>query len=187
MKIDGVSLEAINRNILRSRIISLPQDPFLLPGGNSYRANLDPCDDAPTVECACALEEVGLWTMIKERGGLEEPMEADSLSQGQKQLFSVARAVLRARARAKAQSTNAEFERRISQPGGILLLDEVTSSVDGTTDALIQKIIRKEFEGYTVIAVAHREDSVRDFDRMIVMENGAIIENRVLKDGKGRP
>jgi ATP-binding cassette, subfamily C (CFTR/MRP), member 1 len=182
MLIDGIPLQRIDRNVLRSRIIALPQDTFFLPDGNSCRANLSPYHNASTAECEAALEEVGLWTMIKERGGLEEPMKADSLSQGQKQLFSVARAVLRARERAKEQLPNAPHEIGTSRPGGILLLDEITSSVDGATDGRIQQIIRKEFEGYTIIAVAHRTGTVRGFDRVIVMENGEIKESRVLRD-----
>jgi ATP-binding cassette subfamily C (CFTR/MRP) protein 1 len=54
--------------------------------------------------------------------------------------------------------------------GGILLLDEVSSSVDGPTNALIIRVIRKEFWNYTVVAVAHRMETVIDFDRIVVIE-----------------
>jgi ABC-type multidrug transport system fused ATPase/permease subunit len=166
---------------LRSRIIAIPQDAFFLPDGNSYRANLDPYGTASTAECENVLKEVELWSLVENRGGLDESMKADSLSQGQKQLFSVARAVLRARARAKVLPSRAfKNEGGLSKSGGILLMDEVTSSVDHATDVLIQHIIHREFKEYTVIAVAHRENTVQDFDRMIVMENGSIKEDRHL-------
>jgi ATP-binding cassette subfamily C (CFTR/MRP) protein 1 len=95
-------------------------------------------------------------------------VDAQSLSQGQGQLFSLARAVLRARAKAKVAGSTA---------GGLLLLDEVSSNVDIHTDGGMQEMIRREFKEYTVIAVAHRLETVADFDRVLVMENGAIIKS----------
>lgn len=60
--------------------------------------------------------------------------------------------------------------------GGIPLLDEVSSSVDVETERVMQKIIKTEFDGYTVVAVSHRLDMIMDFDRVIVMDSGAIVE-----------
>jgi ABC-type multidrug transport system fused ATPase/permease subunit len=73
-------------------------------------------------------------------------------------------------------------EKEASRAGGILLLDEINSSADRETDAIIQRVIRKEFEAYTIIAVTHREDTVQDFDRIVVMESGRIKEIRNLRD-----
>ncbi|KAF1946029.1 P-loop containing nucleoside triphosphate hydrolase protein [Clathrospora elynae] len=180
--VDGIPLQNIDHNVLRSRIIALPQDTFFLPNGNSYRANLDPHENASTAECEAALKEVRLLSLIKERGGLHESLKADSFSQGQKQLFGVARAVLRAWVRAKKlASRNLKNDKEVPKPGGVLLLDEITSNTDEETDALIQRVIRKEFEGYTIIAVTHRENTVQDFDRMVIMEGGAIKEIRNLR------
>jgi len=172
--IDGIPLYQIDRNTLRSRIIALPQDTFFLPDGSTYLANVDPQSLSSPAECESALDEVGLWNLIKQRGGLDQKMTADSLSQGQKQLFSLARAVLRARIRASRNPLKSE--KGVGKRSGVLLLDEVSSSVDGATDALIQRVIRKEFDGYTIVAVAHRVDSVKDFDKMVVMETGSIKE-----------
>lgn len=181
--IDGIPLQKIDHNVLRSRIIALPQDSFFLPEGNSYRANLDPCETASAKECEAVLQEIGLLALIKHRGGIQEPLKADSFSQGQKQLFGMARAVLRARVRANKTSSQLQKEgKKEAKPGGILLLDEIASSADRETDALIQRIIRQEFEDYTIIAVTHREDTVQDFDRMVVMESGMIKEIRTLRD-----
>lgn len=186
MAIDDLPLQTIDRNVLRSRVIALPQDTFLLPDGNSYHANLDPCGEASPNDCEAVLDKVGLWALIKERGGLNEPMKADSLSQGQKKLFGIASAVLRARVRANRRlSHDMANENGSSKLGGILLLDEVATSVDSETGDLIQRIIRQEFEGYTVISVTHSEHSVRDFDRMIVMEGGIIQQIRNLTEDGG--
>ena len=90
-------------------------------------------------------------------------MVGDSLSQGQKQLFSLARAMLRRRVRGESK-------------GGVLLLDEVSSSVDVDTDRAMQGIIKREFEGYTIVMVSHRLDMVMDFDKVVVMDAGRVVE-----------
>lgn len=85
-------------------------------------------------------------------------MSTISLSQGQKQLFCLARAWLR------------------KDKSPILVLDEATSNLDHRTEDLIQGIIRAEWKGMTVIAVVHRLNTVVDFDRIAVLENGRLIE-----------
>jgi ABC-type multidrug transport system fused ATPase/permease subunit len=171
ISIDNLPLHLLDRTALRSRIIALPQDAFFLPEGNTVRANLDPYALASAAECEAALKNVGLWSALagdgdSDEGGLGATIDPQSLSQGQKQLFSLARAVLRARAKAK-----------IASGGGLLLLDEVSSNVDIHTDKVMQEIIRREFKEYTVVAVAHRLETVADFDRVLVMENGEIIQS----------
>jgi ABC-type multidrug transport system fused ATPase/permease subunit len=163
---------------VRSRIIAIPQDTFLLPEGTSWHVNLDPYAVASLDECESALKQIGLWNLILGHGGLEEPMKADFLSQGQKQLFGIARAVLRARVRARQLSMQGVTDTGATRLGGVVLLDEVTASVDSATDSLIHEIIHREFEGYTVLAVTHKERTLQDFDRVMVLENGAIKEFR---------
>ncbi|KAK1835744.1 P-loop containing nucleoside triphosphate hydrolase protein [Podospora conica] len=173
--IDDLPLDKIDRATLRQRIIAVPQDAVFLPDGTTFQTNLDPYRISTAAECRAVLEAVGLWAFVDERGGLEAGMTADTLSQGQKQLFSLARAVLRRRLRARGRE--AEFGGKVGgQGGGVLLLDEVSSSVDQDTERAMQKVIRDEFEGYTVVMVSHRLEAVMGFDRVVVMAKGEVVE-----------
>ncbi|KGO73238.1 ABC transporter, integral membrane type 1 [Penicillium italicum] len=163
--IDNTPLHLINRSALRERIIAVPQEAVFLPDGSTFRANLDPSDVSTPEECEVVLVAVGLWKFVQERGGLDVGMSAGTLSAGQRQLMSLGRALLRRFIRARNGSNC-----------GLLLLDEVSSSVDHETERVMQDIIRVEFKDYTVIAVSHRLDMIMDFDRVVVMDTGEIVE-----------
>ncbi|CCF42960.1 ABC transporter [Colletotrichum higginsianum] len=168
MELDGVPFHRIDRSTLRRRIIAVPQDAVFLPDGSTIKSNLDPFESASDADCLSVLRTVQLTGFVEERGGLHEGMSADSLSAGQKQLFSLGRAILRRRAK------DAMYKRR---GGGVLLLDEVSSSVDHATDRLMQEIIKEEFGRYTIVMVSHRLDMVMDFfDSVIVMDQGRVVE-----------
>ncbi|KAL9109116.1 MAG: hypothetical protein Q9227_006207 [Pyrenula ochraceoflavens] len=153
--IDRIDISSVSLQTLRSRLNAIPQEPFFLAG--TVKDNLDPFNIASEGACAEVLHKVGLWNVVKEKGGLEVELEAESmLSHGQRQLFCLARALLR--------------------PGKLVCLDEVSSSVDRKTDALMQEIIRREFQGRTIIAVAHRLETIADFDRVIVLDAGKVVE-----------
>jgi ATP-binding cassette subfamily C (CFTR/MRP) protein 1 len=132
--IDGLDLKIIPRQTIRSRMIAIPQDPFLLSG--SVRLNADPSGKLPDEAIIEALSKIQLWSAVESRGGLDSQMQDQPLSQGQQQLFCLARAMLR--------------------KSKIVILDEATSSVDAQTDMLMQKVIREEFNTHTIITVAHR-------------------------------
>ncbi|KAF2804997.1 uncharacterized protein BDZ99DRAFT_397241 [Mytilinidion resinicola] len=169
--IDNTELRRIHRPALRQRIIAVPQEAVFLPDSTTFQTNLDPSDVSAPEECQAVLAAVGLWEFVLERGGLHAGMSSGTLSAGQRQLISVGRALLRRRIRAR------NLERMgISADSGILLLDEVSSSVDHETERVIQEIIRTEFKDYTVIAVSHRLDMIMDFDTVVVMDSGAVVE-----------
>jgi ABC-type multidrug transport system fused ATPase/permease subunit len=158
--------------MLRQRIIAVPQEAVFLPDGSTFRANLDPTNISTPAECETVLTKVNLLQFVQDRGGLDASMGAGTLSAGQKQLMSLGRALLRRRGRARnllrLGGSGAE--------GGILLLDEVSSSVDHVTERIMQETIRAEFRDYTVVAVSHRLDMIMDFDRVVVMDKGEVVE-----------
>lgn len=159
---DGVDITSILPQELRSRITVIPQDPIELPG--SVRFNLRPWNfDSASVEndhalIQEALETVELWEHVSTNGGLDADFASLPLSQGQKQLFCLSRAILHHR------STNSK----------IVLADEATSSVDLKTDRRMQSIIRKAFAGCTMVVVAHRTETIRDADLIVRLESGRL-------------
>ncbi|RFU25769.1 hypothetical protein B7463_g10568, partial [Scytalidium lignicola] len=162
--IDGVNLANIDHKAICERLISIPQDPFLMQ--QTVRFNLDPRATHDDIAMITALSKVSLWAILEKRGGLEAKCTSELLSQGQKQLFSLARALLR--------KESASSDRHAS--GGVVLLDEATSNIDMSTDALMQRVIRDEFSACTILVVAHRLDTILDSDRIAVLDDGRLVE-----------
>ncbi|KAJ6023717.1 ABC transporter integral membrane type 1 [Penicillium herquei] len=154
--VDGLDISTLQRNPLRAQLNCIPQEPFLLPSC-SIRLNLDPdgrIDDDTLIQ---AVHKVQLWDVVEKLGGLDATITSETFSPGQKQLLCFARAMVR-------------------PAGKILILDEATSSIDTKTDEIMQSLIRSEFASHTVIAIAHRLETIVDFDEVIVMEAGRIKE-----------
>jgi ATP-binding cassette subfamily C (CFTR/MRP) protein 1 len=118
---------------------------------------MDPLQERNVSDIESALEKVGLASLVADRGGINTSMANIGLSQGELQLFAVARALLRA--------------------SKILVVDEMTSSMDSLLEKAILDIVRTEFKGSTVLAVAHRLATIIDFDMIMVLDAGCLIES----------
>lgn len=156
--IDGKDIRDFGRQDLRSLFGTVLQDTWLFNGTikeNLMYGKLDASDEEVKEACKVAYVdhfvqtlENGYETMINE--------ESSNISQGQKQLLTIARAFLK--------------------DPKILILDEATSSVDTRTEVLIQKGMEKLMEGRTSFVIAHRLSTIRDADTIIVMKDGDIVE-----------
>ncbi|KAH6657339.1 P-loop containing nucleoside triphosphate hydrolase protein [Truncatella angustata] len=177
--VDGVDISKIKLHDLRSRLAIIPQDPVLFSG--TIRTNLDPFNDHTDVELFDSLQRVHLVSEEETAPGTPTPESITengsvtkkntnifrdlsssisegglNLSQGQRQLLCLARAI-------------------VSRPK-VMVLDEATSAVDMHTDALIQRSIREEFEDSTLLVIAHRLSTIADFDRILVLSDGKVAE-----------
>jgi len=158
ISIDGCDITSLSREELRSYFTMVLQDTWLFRGTimeNIRYGRLDATDEE-VIEAAKAAH---IHHFIKTLPGgydMELNEEASNISQGQKQLLTIARAIL------------------ANKP--ILILDEATSSVDTRTEVLIQKAMNKLMEGRTTFVIAHRLSTIRNADKILVLKDGDIIE-----------
>ena len=158
IKIDGININEYDKHSLRSLVGMVLQDTWLFNDSifNNIRyGKLDATEE----EIKTASKEAHADHFIMQNPDGYEMMlneDADNISHGQKQLLTIARTIL-----AKKQ---------------ILILDEATSSVDTRTEMIIQKAMDKLMKNRTSFIIAHRLSTVRDADKILVIEDGHIIE-----------
>ncbi|KAF7349689.1 hypothetical protein MSAN_01695700 [Mycena sanguinolenta] len=151
VSIDGKDTKTIPLHALRNSLSLVAQNPFLWNA--SIRHNLDPYGVSPDKDIWLALERVGLGTAVSQLPDKLETVieEGSSFSGGQRQLLCLARVLLRKRK--------------------IVVLDEASSSLDIETDMKIREVIRTDLADCTVISVAHRIQTIIDFDFILVLED----------------
>lgn len=153
--IDDIDIATIGLEDLRKRLAIIPQDPVLFSG--TFRSNLDPFNEHQDVQLWDALERASLKAFVTKEGIDSEIQDGgENISVGQRQLLCLARAMLK-------------------QPV-ILVMDEATASVDFETDTLIQKSI-EAFKNATVLTIAHRLNTIINYDLVLVLGDGLIIES----------
>mgnify|MGYP000230518912 CR=1 FL=1 len=158
IKIDGVPVSQMRRSDVHAMFGMVLQDTWLFDG--TYRENIaygKPGVTDEQVEAACKL--VGLDHYIKTlpKGYDTELNDRSSLSAGQRQLLTIARAMV--------------------ENAPMIILDEATSSVDTRTEVLVQKAMDRLTRGRTSFVIAHRLSTIRDADLILVMDKGDIVES----------
>lgn len=158
ISIDGIDISTIGLQDLRHKLSIIPQDSQAFEG--TLRENIDPNDEYDDTDLWRALELAHLKDHVVNNmeGGLDAKIAelGSNLSLGQRQLLSLARALL-----IRSQ---------------ILVLDEATASIDVETDRNIQRTIREEFKDRTIITIAHRLNTIADSDKIIVLSEGRLVE-----------
>lgn len=156
--VDGYNIKHFKRNDLRSQFGMVLQETWLYNGtirDNIRYGKLDATDEE-VIEAAKTAQADFFIRTLPNGYDMVLNEEASNVSQGQKQLLTIARAIL-------------------ANPK-ILILDEATSSVDTRTELLIQKAMDNLMKGRTSFVIAHRLSTIRDADLILVMNNGDIVE-----------
>ncbi|XP_053742004.1 ATP-binding cassette sub-family C member 8 isoform X4 [Synchiropus splendidus] len=156
--IDDIDIAKLPLQTLRSRLSIILQDPILFSG--TIRFNLDPEVKATDQMLWEALEIAQLKPVVKSLpGGLDAAVTegGENFSQGQRQLFCLARAFVR--------------------KSSILIMDEATASIDMATESILQKVVMTAFAERTVVTIAHRVHTILNADAVIVMKRGIILEH----------
>ncbi len=168
--VDGFDLRDVTQHSLRSQMGIVLQDPFLFSGSVAENIRFG-CLEANDEEIIAVARAIGAHEFISRlRDGYDTPVEegGTALSVGQRQLISFARALL-------------------ADPR-ILILDEATSSVDTQTERVIQQALSRLLKGRTAFVIAHRLSTVVNADRIVVIQDGEIVEqgsHRQLLENQG--
>jgi len=158
VKFDGIDIRRIKLSELRANVSTVIQETFIFSGTIMENIRFGR-PDATDEEVIAAARAVGAHAFIERlANGYQTEVEerGNALSVGERQLLSFARALL-------------------ANPK-ILILDEATSSIDTEAELKIQEAMKKLLEGRTSIVIAHRLSTIRDADKIVVLENGEILE-----------
>lgn len=157
IEIDGFDIQKVPRNILREQFSMVLQDTWIFEGSimENIRFNQEDISDETVIE-ACITAGIDHFINTLPNGYHTILKDQEGLSEGQKQLITIARAIV--------------------QDAPILILDEATSSVDTRTERLIQKAMDSLTEGRTSFVIAHRLSTIKNADKILVIDHGEIVE-----------
>lgn len=150
--IDGVDISRLHHDNVRSQLVAVPQEAFVLDG--TVRENLDPASEHKDEELAKVLQKASLQNVIEGLGGLDTAVSDKTFSHGQRQLLSLCRAMLR--------------------KGKVILMDEPTSALDHDTTRIVDDLIASWHDA-TVIVALHKLESLVRYDRVAVLDQGRLV------------
>ena len=166
--IDDIDISLVGLSLLRRIITVIPQAPTLIEG--TLKENLDPLGKSDDKSMIDSLKSIGMDKILKDDGlNFLVKENGANLSAGERQLICIARAMIR--------------------KSKIIVMDEATSSIDYETEKLIQKAILTTLKDSTVMTIAHRIKTILDYDRILVFDQGNLIEQgspKELIDKKGK-
>ncbi|KAM3477754.1 hypothetical protein MY8738_006300 [Beauveria namnaoensis] len=170
IEINGVDIASISLDDLRCRIITITQDQVQFDA--TIRTNLLPftMNDGPCkldekamkrdMDLEQLLKSLHIWIPLAKKGGLDANLYDVGYSKGQMQLLCIARAIMRQR----------------ETGSRLVLIDEGTSSIDERTEKIVNRIMKENFAGCTVLTIAHRSSAVANYDGRLRLDRGATVD-----------
>ncbi len=157
VKLDGLNINTLDLETLRNNIATVPQDPTIFSGtiADNIRLGRPDATDAEVKAAAQAARVSEFAEKLPDQYNSMLGERGITLSGGQRQRLAIARAILR--------------------DAPVLLLDEATSALDAESEAMIQEALEDLTKGRTTLVIAHRLATVRNADRIIVLEQGKIV------------
>lgn len=158
--LDGIDIRQLDPLDLRALVSVIPQDPITFEGDVAFNIKLyrESVPYQTIVKAAQLANAAQFIDRLPQQYSAAITPNGANLSAGERQLLALARAIA-------------------LQPHGILILDEATSSIDTTTEVLVQEALERLFQGRTSIIIAHRLATVRSADRILVVQKGQIVED----------
>ncbi|KAL7756907.1 hypothetical protein ACKLNR_013900 [Fusarium oxysporum f. sp. zingiberi] len=154
ISIDDVDISTLAKDEVRSRFVVLPQESLILSVSIREYAKLFGISDEQ--EIIQGLKKTGLWQTIEQGGGLDMIASSDTFSHGERQLFAMTLACLK--------------------KGKIVLMDEPTSHVDNDIQTQLRQTVFDTFPDSTVLCVTHQVATIVEFDIVVVLDDGKIVE-----------